>query len=339
MTDTIQKDIPLAPYTTFGIGGVADFFVSVDSFDAVREACQWAQANNQPIQILGHGSNVLISDEGVRGLVIHMAVHGVTYTDTPAGVLVTAGAGVVFDDLVADTVARGLWGLENLSAIPSSVGAAPVQNIGAYGAEVATMITEVAIYDYATNETRRLSGHECAFGYRDSIFKKEVAASWVVTQVTFLLHTEGGPNIAYKDLAHHFDGNDMPTCAHVRDAVIAIRSQKFPDWSTEGNAGSFFKNPVIPRVQYAELIERYPDMPGFPTDDGHIKTSTAWILDHILHSKGVQEGSVRLYERQPLVLVNCGGATATEVAGFAQSIADRVQECCGIALEWEVTQI
>ena len=323
----------LAPHTTFGIGGNAAFFVSVHTVEGLQEAIRWAKGKSVNIKVLGGGSNVLVPDEGYDGLVIHNCIGGILYD----GDGVHVGAGVMFDDLVADTVAKGLWGLENLSAIPGTVGAAPIQNIGAYGTEVSSYITEIHAYHIDTDTEKVFSNEACMFGYRDSFFKTEEGKEYVVVGATFKLRADGGPNITYKDLQHYFEGT-VPTQREVRDGVIEIRSNKFPDWKEKGTAGSFFKNPVISKELFATLQETYSNMPGFDTEDGQVKIPLGWILDKVLHLKGVTNdtGTVGSYEKQALVLVNHGGATADDVNTFAKKIIQDVFGITGIRIEREV---
>ncbi|MBX2866365.1 UDP-N-acetylmuramate dehydrogenase [Candidatus Kaiserbacteria bacterium] len=330
----IQTQVSLAPYTTFGIGGNAEFFVEVRSVEELKEAVLWAKEKGISVTVLGGGSNVLVSDRGVTGLVICNKIEGITYEDE----MVHVGAGVVFDDLVLETVEKGLWGLENLSAIPGTVGAAPIQNIGAYGVEVSSVIESVHTSHLTDGSERVFSNKACAFGYRDSFFKTEEGRNYIVTGVTFHLKKEGDPHIEYKDLQNYFI--DTPTQRQVRDAVIEIRSKKFPDWHKKGTGGSFFKNPIISKEQYEVLEKKYPELPGFPVGD-RVKVPLGWILDKVLHIKGVtnERGTVGTYEGQALVIVNHGGATAEEVDAFAQKIAEDVFGITDIRIEREVRSI
>ncbi len=329
---------PLAPYTTFGIGGPAEYFATVRTAEELRARIKDAHEHLLPVTILGGGSNVLVSDSGVAGAVIRIEIDGITATDEGDSVLITAGAGEVFDDLVAYTVAHGYWGIENLSAIPGTVGATPVQNVGAYGIEIGEYIESVEVIDLRDFSMRTLTRDECAFGYRDSVFKHEAGESYVVTQVTIRLSQTAAPQLAYKDLAARFAESE-PTQAEIREAVIDIRSKKFPNWEVTGTAGSFFKNPIIPDAQYRELLNRYPELPGFLQVDGSVKVPLGWILDKVLSLRGTRVGNVGAYEGQALVIVNYGNATAAEVEIFAANVAHNVYEDTGIKIEWEVTKL
>ena len=333
-----KENEPLHKHTTLRVGGVARFFAHVTNEQELDQAVGYAQENNLPITVLGGGSNVLVSDEGLAGLTILMQISGIT-TEIDAGkVMLTAAAGEQFDDVVAHAVGKEYWGLENLSHIPGSTGAVPVQNVGAYGVEVADLIASVRVYNITQRKYEVLTNTECGFGYRDSIFKKEVGKHYIVTEVTFLLTTEHSPNLEYKDLQTKFSGTD-PSIQEVRDAVIEIRSKKFPDWHVVGTAGSFFKNPVIQREKFNELKDTYPELPGFPNAEGNVKVPLGWILDKVLHLKGVGSGNVEQYQGQALVLVNKGGARASEIIDHANSVAQKVYVTTGIEVEWEVTKV
>jgi len=333
-----KENEPLHKHTTLRVGGVARFFAHVTNEQELDQAVGYAQENNLPITVLGGGSNVLVSDEGLAGLTILMQISGIT-TEIDAGkVMLTAAAGEQFDDVVAHAVGKEYWGLENLSHIPGSTGAVPVQNVGAYGVEVADLIASVRVYNITQRKYEVLTNTECSFGYRDSIFKKEVGKHYIVTEVTFLLTTEHSPNLEYKDLQTKFSGTD-PSIQEVRDAVIEIRSKKFPDWHVVGTAGSFFKNPVIQREKFNELKDTYPELPGFPNAEGNVKVPLGWILDKVLHLKGVGSGNVEQYQGQALVLVNKGGARASEIIDHANSVAQKVYDTTGIEVEWEVTKV
>ena len=336
---TIEHDIPLARYTTFGIGGNAEYFVSVTSEAELEEACDWAGAHEHPVTLLGGGSNVLIGDAGIRGLVIKNDIKGTQHVGSGGGIVcVIAGAGEDFDAIVSDTVAESLWGLENLSMIPGSVGATPIQNVGAYGVEVGDVITQVRVYDTAARSFEVLSASACKFSYRDSIFKRTEGSPYIVTEVTFALTSVERPQLAYKDLREYF-ADGTPTLAEIRNAVVAIRSQKFPDWHSLGTAGSFFKNPVVSSAKFEALREQFPELPGFKVRHDEIKISLAWIFDHVLGLKGMRDGNVGMYEGHALVLVNHGGATAHDIEMFAQKIIDMVHKKIGVIIEWEVSAI
>ena len=335
----LEQNVPLAPLTTLQVGGAGAACATITTEAELNEAITLAQAEGWPITVIGGGSNVLVPDAGLAGLVILMRTRGIESTVEGERVLVTAAAGENFDALIAHTVAAGWWGLENLSHIPGSVGAVPVQNVGAYGVEAGELITTVRVFDTETMQFQMLTAAECRFGYRDSIFKQPVGQRYIVVAVTFALSVAPQPRLLYRDLATRAWTDVTPQLAEIRDAVIAIRAAKFPDWSRVGTAGSFFKNPIISRAEYEALVVRYPELPGWPTTDGEMKVSLGWILDKILHRKGTGTDRVGLYAEQALVLINKGGATSADIVTFANEIAAQVKTATGISIEWEVRRL
>lgn len=328
--------VALAGKTTFQVGGPATYFATATTVTELQTLLTTAYAAEQPVTIIGGGSNVLVADTGVAGCVIAPAMRDWTDTRTGTTVHLTVGAGMVFDDLVAQTVARGWWGLENLSHIPGWVGATPIQNVGAYGVEVSDRIISVTALHKETLEVRTFTHAECDFGYRDSWFKTAAGRAWVVTQVTFQLSTEPTPELSYRDLHERF-ADATPQLADIRQAVVEIRAAKFPDWHTVGTAGSFFKNPIVSAAQYTQLQQAYPDLPGYPLAGERVKVALGWLLDKACALRGHYQGPVGCYESQALVLVQTGGATATEITRFAHFVAEEVFAKTGITIEWEVT--
>ncbi len=331
----INEQVPLATLTTFKTGGFAERLTYVASEAELAEAVAYARAKEQRITVLGGGSNVLAPDAGVTGLVLKIDIKGISIQEEADRVYLTVGAGEVFDDLVALTTAHGYWGLENLSHIPGSVGATPVQNVGAYGVEVGNLISLVRVFDCVTESYTTFAGSDCLFGYRDSIFKHEAGSRYIVTAVTFVLSREPKPQVTYKDLAERFAAT-TPSLTEIREAVIAIRSAKFPDWQQVGTAGSFFKNPVILRTQYEALLRTYPELPAYTVDAETVKVPLGWILDRVLNLKGQGTETVGCYEGQALVLYNRGGATTDDVLTYAATIAADVYAATGITIEREV---
>jgi len=369
----IQENIQLAEYTTFKIGGPARFFCAISDETSLAEAVRFAQAKDLPLFVLGGGSNILVSDKGFPGLVIKMEIgcikeqklearslkleekqeqsnipsssklqapssklpeHGSKF---PASVLVSAGAGELWDGFVDWTVERGFYGIENLSAIPGTVGAAPVQNIGAYGAEASQAVSSVRALDTKSMKFVELANPDCGFAYRDSVFKRE-RGRYVITRVDFSLSKNGNVNTAYKDLREHFTRLQLtdPTIRQVRDAVIAVRWHKLPDWKLWGTAGSFFKNPIVSAERFQELKAKYPDLPGFTEPDRRIKVSLGWILDKVCDVKGLKMGKASVYEKQALVLVAMSGTSAEEVVRLSQELMKRVRDKTGLDIEGEV---
>lgn len=321
---------------TFGLDATAPYWAEFHTAGELRDIILACRERSLPWYVLGGGSNIILTGN-FPGVVIHPAADGITL---PEPGLVRAEAAVVWDDLVAWTVERGLGGLENLSLIPGHAGAAPVQNIGAYGAEAKDTIETVEYFDTETLETVRIKGAECAFGYRESIFKGPLKGRAIVIAVEFRLTPEADGeytyNIGYGDLHDRVMELGGPTLRNIRQAVIAIREAKLPDPAVTGNAGSFFKNPVIPAAQAEELRRQHPEMPGYPCNgDTEVKVPAAWLIDRA-GWKGFRSGTVGVHSRQALVLINLGGATAQEILTLARRIICDVERKFGITLTMEV---
>ncbi len=322
----VEEQVPLGPLTTFCIGGPARYFVRVKNVEELKQSLDFSKSRNLEILLLGGGSNVLISDAGFDGLVIKIELSGVK----KEGELLIAGAGENWDALVERAVSNGLWGIENLSGIPGTVGAAPIQNIGAYGSEIKDTLAWVEAFDTRSGAVTRINNTDCGFGYRTSRFKKELGR-FIILRAAFALKKNGAPNVSYKDLADCGKLN----IAQVRAKVLAIRAWKFPDLKKEGTAGSFFLNPMVSTQKAAELAEKYPGLPNFPAQQGQ-KVSLAWLLDNVLHIKGMSVGGARLYEKQPLVIAASRNTSASDVAGLAQKVAWLVRDKFKITIEPEV---
>ena len=337
----IEKDVPLAPLTTFRIGGNAAYFVRVKSAEELKAARLFAtQKAGLPVFVLGGGSNVLIADEGFPGLVIKMELKGKEWREEGGGsVNLRAAAGEIWDDLVAEAVGRGHFGMENLSGIPGSMGGAVVQNIGAYGRELKDSLRSVEVFNLATGEFENLSKEECLFDYRHSLFKTDGGEDRIITAATLHLNENGKPDLSYRDLEMYFRGQPRPTVAAVREAVLEIRRKKFPPLAEVGTAGSFFKNPIISHKKFQELKETYPDMPHYFVDEEKVKIPAAWILDKIGNFRGLRKGPVGTYENQALVIVNWNDATAAETKSFAEEMKNDIGKKIGIELEEEVKTI
>jgi UDP-N-acetylmuramate dehydrogenase len=347
----VHENVPLALLTTFKVGGKARYVVKCFSEEDVVRALAFIRERALPWYVIGGGSNVLASDEGYEGVIIQPLIPGISFQDTKNETdptyTVTAGAGVVWDELVQECALRALWGLENLAAIPGLVGGAPVQNIGAYGADVSDTILYVDALDTRTSQVTRFTKEECAFGYRDSRFKHD--PSFIILRAAFSLSSLASPRIHYADLSAyaetHTDSEDfLNTPLAIARAVREIRSHKFPDLNIYGTAGSFFKNPIISKEQYASLQEHYPEMPGFSSTDSvtgleTIKIPLAWILDHVLNLNGMAQGNVKHFERQPLVLVANSEATTKEVEALAHTVEEKVFDATGITIEREVRKL
>jgi UDP-N-acetylmuramate dehydrogenase len=332
----VLSSVSLAKLTTLKLGGLASTYTKVTSVTEVEAAVAYAKSNHLSHVVIGGGSNILATDSGYDGLVIGMAIEGMAAEPVSSTTIrLTVGAGVELDTLVSHTVDNGWWGIENLSAIPGTVGATPIQNVGAYGVEVADVIESVQVYDVHTMSVRILSHPECQFGYRDSIFKSHRGREYIVLGVTMLLSTIPKPQLHYADLKNYLTTVDSVTQQDIRNAVIEVRSKKFPDWRIVGTAGSFFKNPFITKIQRDELLQKYPDLPMYEEGDLY-KVSLGYILDKVCGLRGYTHGNVQLFTAQALVLVALPGATTTEVLAFADFVAATVNEKTKIKIEREV---
>jgi UDP-N-acetylmuramate dehydrogenase len=286
--------------------------------------------------VLGGGSNILLTRD-FSGLVLHVGIKGIEIVgeDTDA-TYVRAAAGENWHQFVQWTLAHGLGGLENLSLIPGSVGAAPIQNIGAYGIEIKDLFHSLTLFDFETGEQTVLDKAECMFGYRDSVFKHRLRDRAVVLDVTFALPKQWQPNLRYADVTNELAARSItqPTAQDISAAVIAIRTRKLPDPAVIGNAGSFFKNPVVTPMQRDALLQRYPQMVNYAQPDGSVKLAAGWLIDQC-GWKGKTAGAAGVYENQALVLVNRGGASGAEIAQLAAAIQADVAQRFDVQLEPE----
>ena len=328
-------DFPLRELNSFHVEERA---ARIIEFDEDNDLDKIFSEPNRPTEwyVLGGGNNILFTQR-YNGTLIHPTGCGITIIDEDDdSVTIEAEAAVEWDDLVEECVERGLWGAENLSLIPGSVGASPVQNIGAYGAEAKDIISRVHYFD--TEECRHLSlsGEECQFAYRDSIFKRELKGRAIITSVEFKLSKHPAPNLGYGDLAAETEARGGATLINIREAVCDIRRRKLPDTSKIGNAGSFFKNPIVKEAVAERLKSEYEDMPLYPTaDPTKRKLAAGWLIDQS-GLKGYRTGNVGVHDRQALVLVNHGGATGEEVMALARYVQQTVAAKFGIDIEAEV---
>ncbi|MBQ7856040.1 MAG: UDP-N-acetylmuramate dehydrogenase [Alistipes sp.] len=285
---------------------------------------------------LGGGNNILFTRDVERALIVPCDTRIEVESENDEEVLVRAGAGVEWDDLVEWSVQHQLWGIVNLSLIPGKVGAAPVQNIGAYGAEAKDSIVSVDIFTPQSRTHSTIEASECRFGYRDSIFKGPLKGQVIITSVLFRLSKQAAPMLGYGDVAQEVEARGGVSLHNIREAICAIRRRKLPDTAVTGNAGSFFKNPVVERSVAEALLAEYPDMPHYPAaDPTKVKLAAGWLIDRA-GLKGHKQGCVGVHEKQALVLINLGGATGGEVVAFARSVQAAVAEKFGIEIEAEV---
>lgn len=332
----LQEHVPLREHTTLRLGGAARFFVSVRSLEELREALVYADTHALPVQVLGGGSNTFFPDAGWPGMVLHIALMGKAYEENTQGdVRALVGAGESWDAFVEDTVSQGFWGLENLSYIPGTVGATPVQNVGAYGVSVADRIDWVEVLDQRTRALQIFSSRACEFGYRDSFFKSAAGRDLIVTRVAYRLYTRPLPELSYKDLREYFGERADVTPLMIREALRTIRGRKFPDLSKVGTAGSFFKNPIVSRTRHHEMTKWLGEVPCYDVDTEHVKIPAAWLLERF-GWKGKVQGHVGCHDTHALVLVHYGGGTSDELHSFVSSIVDDVKKKTSITLESEV---
>ena len=333
--NTVETNIALAGLTTFGIAARAERLVRVASARDVIDVL--ATAGTEPLHILGGGSNVLCTDD-VQGLVMKIEIMGRRIVaEDDASVTVDIGAGESWHDVVAWTVENGWGGLENLALIPGTVGAAPMQNIGAYGTEQASCALSVTYVDRATQSIHTLDADACAFGYRESVFKHALRDVAIITSVQYLLQRHPSVNTTYADVRNELQsrGITQPTIRDVFDAVVAIRTRKLPDPAVIGNAGSFFKNPVVDAETYTRLRTAHPSIPSYPQPDGTYKLAAAWLID-TCGWKGHRDGDAGVHANQALVLVNYGSATGRQIMELATRIVASVHDAFGVTLEREV---
>lgn len=335
----VINNVSLKPYNTFGIDVSTNFFTEADDLHQLRNIFKLPDFKSLPKLLLGGGSNILFTKD-FEGLVLKINFRGIKHEFFGEHkVLVTAGAGEDWNGLVQFCVNQNWGGLENLSLIPGSVGAAPIQNIGAYGVELKDVFDHLEALDLQTFEMRRFIADECKFGYRDSIFKREFKNRFLITSVGFMLSTRPVFNLSYPALKLEIEKTGAPPTLHsVSDAVIRIRRSKLPDPEILGNAGSFFKNPVVDSQFFESLKEKHPGIPSFYVSESEIKIPAAWLIEQC-GWKGRRFGDAGVHARQPLVLVNYGKATGLQILDLANQIRESVLSRFQLQLEPEVNII
>jgi UDP-N-acetylmuramate dehydrogenase len=337
----LRPAVALAPFTTLGIGGPARWLLHAQSIDDIARAHRWSTSAGVPLFVLGGGSNLVIADAGFDGLVVRIDLRGRTYTSDGEDTRVTAGAGEPWDVLVADCVGRGLAGLECLSGIPGTVGGTPIQNVGAYGQEVAGSIEGVSAHDVESGTTCRLTAADCGFAYRTSRFKNADAGRYVICEVTFRLRP-GAPTRTYPDIAEHLSraGVSSPDIADVRNAVLAVRRRKGmildPADPDTRSVGSFFMNPVVTEGDWKRVAETSgAEPPSFAAAPGRVKLPAAWLIEQAGFRRGLADGAIGISTKHTLALTNRGGATARDVLRFASRIKRGVLNRFGVSLRPE----
>lgn len=328
----IVENASLRNRNSFGFDVSAEFFCSATSIDEVREALAWQRRKKLPLLVLGGGSNTVFT-RNVNGLVLHVAVDTLNTALNANTVTVHAGAGINWHTLVESTVFNGQYGLENLALIPGSAGAAPIQNIGAYGKEISDNLQSVDVISRTSGELLTLSNAECEFGYRHSIFKTPAGADYIVIGIHIELSRIDEPKISY-DALRNAMANNSATAEQVFKKVCALRNSKLPDPSVIGNAGSFFKNPIVSSQQLDTLRKEYPDLPAYPQNDGSFKLPAAWLIDQA-GWKGHRSDDVGVHNKQALVLVNHGNGDGQQIARLADEIKIDIKKRYNVGLERE----
>ncbi|WP_158798714.1 UDP-N-acetylmuramate dehydrogenase [Pedobacter sp. L105] len=332
----IQENISLKPFNTFGIDVKARFFAEIFSENDLHELKEQALFKDHKLLVLGGGSNLLFTED-FDGLVLKISIPGIESDVFGDKVMVTAGAGVIWNDLVKSCVQQAFAGMENLSLIPGTVGASPVQNIGAYGVELKDIFECCTAFHIETGKIRKFDYSDCRFAYRDSAFKNELKGQYIITTVTFKLSADAKINSQYGAIQAVLAERNIsqPTIDDISRVVSEIRVSKLPDPSTIGNAGSFFKNPIIEKAEYLKLKDAFPALISYPAGKEHMKLAAGWLIEQC-GFKGIVDGHTGTWKNQALVLVNHGGASGKEVYSFSEKIIDTVQARFGVKLEREV---
>lgn len=335
----IEENVSLKNFNTFGIEASARYFVEINGEEELAELFmdpQWQQTERL---VIGGGSNLLLVKD-FEGLVIRMNIRGIAHRINHEDVLVEAGAGENWNGLVNYCVDHGFAGMENLTLIPGSVGASPIQNIGAYGIELKDVFESCRAFEIRTGEMQTFGKEDCHFGYRESVFKSALKGQYIITSVKFKLSATPKLNLSYGAIEQELNnrGITQPTIKDVSQVVAAIRVSKLPDPSTIGNSGSFFKNPVISVEQFQVIYENYPAISHYPAGEGRVKLAAGWLIEQC-GWKGKVVGHTGTWKNQALVLVNHGGATGQEIYDLSSQIIDSVYHKFGVALEREVNII
>ena len=335
MTVQWQEQVSLKPYNTFGIDVKARYFTQAHDDQEVRQALAQAQQGGWPVLVIGGGSNLLLTRD-IDALVLHMASRGRrVLSDDGERIVVEAEAGEPWHPFVQWTLAQGYCGLENLSLIPGTVGAAPMQNVGAYGVEIKDVFVGLTALDRETGELRDFGLAECAFGYRDSLFKRN-PGRWLILRVRFALSRTLQARLDYGPVRQRLaeQGVTEPTAQAISEAICSIRREKLPDPAALGNAGSFFKNPVVSAEQVERIRAQHPGVVAYPQADGQVKLAAGWLIEQA-GWKGHREGDAGVHRLQSLVLVNYGQASGAQMHALARRIQADIQERFGVALEME----
>lgn len=334
----LQKNVNLKPFNTFGLSVRTKYYAPFTSVKDLKSLL--SEVKNEKLLILGGGSNVLFQNN-FHGVTLRNEIKGIELIEeNDRNIVLKVGAGEVWHELVLHTIKKGWGGLENLSLIPGSVGASPMQNIGAYGVEIKDVFESLEALEIKTGKLHTFFHKDCQFGYRESVFKKDLKNQFVITSVTYKLSKKPQLNTSYGAIEEELKSRNItqPTIKDVSDAVIAIRQSKLPDPKEIGNAGSFFKNPVISLIQYQELQKKHENIPSYPVDKLHVKVPAGWLIDQS-GWKGKTFGNFGVHKKQALVLVNYDDAKGKDIVQLSEQIIEDIKKRYGITLEREVNII
>lgn len=330
---TLLEDVPLQDFNTLAIPAKAAYFADVASAEDLERILANPALASLPRLVLGGGSNIVLRGD-FPGVVLHIALQGIAVEESGAERLVKVAAGENWDALVRHCLAQGWYGIENLISIPGSAGAAPIQNIGAYGVELADVLVAVRGWDLNQQQWRRLSCEQCQLGYRSSVFKGELQDRFIITEIELRLSTTASPNTRYAALSDALSGTEVVTPEAVAEAVATMRASRLPDYRQEPNAGSFFKNPIVSAERASVLQQRFPQLVSWPLADGQVKLAAAWLVEQC-GWKGRRQGEVGIHPRQAIVLVNYGRTKGETVLALAGAIQSSVADQFGVSLEIE----
>ena len=346
----MKTNVNLKPYNSFGFDATAQYFAEINALEDLQSLIKSGAIKKHKPLILSGGNNILFQNDLFKGLVVYINTKGIEILrEDETKVVVRAQGGEDWPDFVGYCVEKGWHGVENLAHIPGKVGAAPVQNIGAYGIELKDSFLQCEAMDLATGEAKVFTKEECRFGYRESIFKNELKGQFVITSVDFLLKKNAPLHLEYGNIRTYLEQNgiDNPSLRQLHDAICAIRDAKLPDVKQIGSAGSFFKNPIIEKEQFEALQKEYPDMPHYEESDGRVKVPAGWLIEHsgpstgsgAISWKGWRDEHVGVYDKQALVLVHYGGGKGQDIVELAHKIQDSVEAKFGIRISQEVNFI
>ena len=334
-----ERNYSLKAHNTFGIEARCSRYIEFeDDYEAV-EVAKILRDSKLPYIIIGGGSNLLLTKD-FEGIVVRSGVKGYCFEEDFSCERMTCGSGETWDDMVVASIRAGYYGMENLSLIPGDVGASAVQNIGAYGVEAGMLICCVSMIEIPTGKTWMIGNDECEYGYRQSRFKKDWKNRFLITRVTYVLSTSFQPHLDYGNIRQELNRRGLvePTAQQLRDVIIDIRNAKLPDPKVEGNAGSFFMNPIVTKARYEKLVAKYPELPHYRVDSRHVKIPAGWMIEQC-GWKGKSLGRAGVHDKQALVLVNRGGATGAEIVALSDAIRNDVKEKFDIDIQPEVNII